>query len=537
MKLLKIAGIVIAVIIVLVLIIPLFVNANSFRPEIESRLSESLGRQVKIGKLGFSLLSGSVNADDLSIADDPKFSREPFVKAKSIGIGVEVMPLIFSKKLNVTSLVLKEPQIRLLQTPSGVWNFSSLGGADKDRTKPATASGTPEFSIAALKIKDGRLDMGRVGEKPQSLTNVNLEADNVSYKSSFPFNLSVNTGRDGAIKIDGKAGPINPTDTAQTPFQATVNASKVSLSDYVGSESGMTGVVDYEGKLTSDGDRLMSQGVATANNLVLAKGGVPSTQPVTFDYATDYSLKSQTGTLTKGLLKLGKSAANLSGTYNAASKTPAVNMRFSAPGLPINDLQALLPSLGIALPKGASLQGGTIESALNISGPLDRLVIDGPIKALDTRLAGFNMGSKMAAIAALAGVNTGADTHILHLNSGFRMAPDGIHLDNIDGAVEGIGTLVGSGTISPSNALDFRLTATPAQGSKVASLVPIKGMSAAIPFMIRGTASDPQFVPDAAGIARGALQGILQGNQNQNGTQGNNLVDSITGLFGGKKKK
>jgi len=533
-KALKISAIAVAGIVVLLLIVPLFVNADSFRPQVESRLSEALGRQVTIGKLGLSLFSGSVNADQLAIADDPKFSSEPFVKAKSIGIGVEVLPLIFSKKLNVTSLVLNEPQITLLQTPSGVWNFSSLGGAAKPKQASAEKSAQPTaFSVARLKINDGRLEVGRIGEKPQSLTNVNLDAQNVSYTTAFPFKLSASSGQDGKIKIDGKAGPINQNDAAQTPFQAAVNASKINVADYLGADSGLAGVLDYDGNLTSDGRSLVSQGVATANNLVLVKGGAPSSQPIAFDYATDLSLKSQTGTLTKGVLKLGKSVANLAGTYDAHGKMPALDMRFNAPGIPVNDIQALLPSLGVTLPKGASLQGGTLQSALNISGPLDGLVIDGPVKAIDTRLAGFNMGSKMAAIAALAGVKTGSDTHILHLNSSVRLTPQGIRLDNIDGAVEGIGTLVGSGTVSSSKQLDFHLTATPAQGSAVTNLIPIKGMSSGIPFMIRGTASEPQFVPDMSGVAQGAVQGILQRNSGSSG----NALEGLTSLFGGKKKK
>ncbi len=37
------------------------------------------------------------------------------------------MPLIFSKQLNVTQLVIDQPQIALLRNRDGIWNFSSLG--------------------------------------------------------------------------------------------------------------------------------------------------------------------------------------------------------------------------------------------------------------------------------------------------------------------------------------------------------------------------------------------------------------------------
>ena len=85
------------------------------------------GREVKVGNLSLSILSGSVSAEDLSIADDPAFSKDPFIRAKSLKVGVEVMPLIFSKTLHVTDITLDKPEIALLRDASGKWNFSSLG--------------------------------------------------------------------------------------------------------------------------------------------------------------------------------------------------------------------------------------------------------------------------------------------------------------------------------------------------------------------------------------------------------------------------
>ena len=100
MKILKIAGIVLAVLIVLAIAIPFFIDANSFRPRLESELTSALGRQVRVGNLKLSLFSGSVEAENISIADDPKFSQNPFIRAKGLRVGVEMMPLIFSKALH-----------------------------------------------------------------------------------------------------------------------------------------------------------------------------------------------------------------------------------------------------------------------------------------------------------------------------------------------------------------------------------------------------------------------------------------------------
>src|SRR5882672_8625849 len=138
---LKIIGILLALFLVIAIALPFIVNVNSYRPKLESTLTSALGREVHVGNLGLSILSGSVSAEDLSIADDPAFSKYPFVHAKSLKVGVELMPLIFSKQLKVSDLVLDQPEIHLVQTPGGKWNFSSLGGNTKSpKPEPASSS-------------------------------------------------------------------------------------------------------------------------------------------------------------------------------------------------------------------------------------------------------------------------------------------------------------------------------------------------------------------------------------------------------------
>src|SRR5258707_3764531 len=140
MKALKIIGIVVVILLLIVIALPFLINVNSFRPRLESALTEALGREVKVGNLSLSIFSGSVSAEDLSIADDPAFSKDPFIRAKSLNVGVEVMPLILSKALHVTDITLDKPEIALLRDASGKWNFSSLGGKSEAEKKPANTS-------------------------------------------------------------------------------------------------------------------------------------------------------------------------------------------------------------------------------------------------------------------------------------------------------------------------------------------------------------------------------------------------------------
>ncbi len=61
-RILKIGAIAIAILFVILVVLPLLINANSFRPKIESELTSALGRQVTVGNLSLSILSRSVVA-------------------------------------------------------------------------------------------------------------------------------------------------------------------------------------------------------------------------------------------------------------------------------------------------------------------------------------------------------------------------------------------------------------------------------------------------------------------------------------------
>jgi len=113
-KLIIIAA-VIGVLLVLLIAVPYLINVDNYRPTIEAALGSSLGRQVQIGHLHLSLLSRTISAEDLTISDDAAFSRSVFLRAKSLKVGAEVMPLLFSHTLHVNSLTVVEPQLNLLR--------------------------------------------------------------------------------------------------------------------------------------------------------------------------------------------------------------------------------------------------------------------------------------------------------------------------------------------------------------------------------------------------------------------------------------
>src|SRR6202790_1420042 len=148
----------IGIFVFVLLLVPFLIPVNQFRPRIEEKTSVALGRKVTLGNLRLSLFSRSLDAENLSIGDDPKFSTTPFLTAKSFKVGVELMPLIFSKTLNVTGITIESPQVMLIRNAAGQWNYSSLGGssAKAEPTPEAAKSPSSSSSPASLSIK--RLD-------------------------------------------------------------------------------------------------------------------------------------------------------------------------------------------------------------------------------------------------------------------------------------------------------------------------------------------------------------------------------------------
>src|SRR5271170_8447636 len=191
---LRIVAIVAVVLIVLVVIVPFLIPVDKFRPTIEEKASQALGRKVELGSLSLSLIGGSLSAESISIGDDPKFSTAPFLTAKSLKVGVEIFPLIFSKTLNVTGITIENPEVNLLRNPAGQWNYSTLGGtAAKSAQKPAgsSSSAPADFSVQKFALNNGRITVGSTtSQKRSTYDHVNMVASNFSMTSKFPVTVT-----------------------------------------------------------------------------------------------------------------------------------------------------------------------------------------------------------------------------------------------------------------------------------------------------------------------------------------------------------
>ncbi|HXN21476.1 MAG TPA: AsmA family protein [Candidatus Dormibacteraeota bacterium] len=534
---LRITLIVVGVLIVLILIVPFLIPVNQFRATIEEKASVALGRKVQLGNMSLSLISGSLSAENLSIGDDPKFSSSPFLTAKSLKVGVEIMPLIFSKTLNVTGVTIDTPQVTLLRNAAGPWNYSSLGGS---AAKSKRSSESPaDLSIKKLELKNGSIIVGSTSsQKRSTYDHVDVTASDVSITSKFPVTVTADLPSGGKFKFDGTVGPVDQADTALTPLSAKLNVTSLDLAStgFLDPSMGLGGLLDLDGTLESIGGEAETKGNAKLSKALFIAGGSPAGVPLSVDFNTKYNLRKNAGVLNPSTLKIGSAAARLNGTYESSGEATVVNIKLAGKDMPAKDLEAFLPALGIHLPKGASLEGGTLNTDLTLSGPTNKLVTTGTVGLLSAKLAGFDLGSKMSSIAALAGIKSGKDLNIEKLTSNLRMAPDGLKAENFLAVLPTIGNLTGAGTVNSKNVLDFKMLATlTKEASSMAGPAGAAANSAAgalggllgsftgggggaagcgggglkIPFQIQGTTSDPKFIPDVGGLAADMLKSKL----------------------------
>ncbi len=546
-KALIIVGGVIVLLIVIVIALPLFVDVNKYKPTLETDISTALGRQVEIGNIHLSLLSGGVSMDEVSIADDPAFSHEPFLQAKELTAGVAILPLIFSKKIEVSSFTVTDPQVSLLRSPSGKWNYSSLGsGAAKSQSESSNSAAN--ISVEKLDISNGTIVVGTAGGRGKTHTyqGVNLEASDLSYTTQFPFKLTANTPGGGTIKLEGKAGPINSTDASLTPIDATIDVAglDIAATGFVDPSSGLAGLVDFTGNVTSDGHQMNSQGTLKANKIKLVPAGAPSSVPVNIDYETNLDLTRQTGVLKKGDVHIGSALAALTGTYDMAGTVTTIQMKMAGKGMSAPDLEGVLPAVGVTLPSGASLKSGTLNVSLTLSGPVDRLTVVGPVNLSNGKMAGFSLGSKLGALGSFAGLgkSSGSDTEIQTFSANVHQDPTGTQANNVNLVIPSIGTITGTANVSSAGKLDCKMSAKMAGGigSMTSGLSSLTGggksqSGGGIPFKITGTTSDPIFLPDIGGMATGMATGMLKGGAGAATGAAGGASSALGGLFGKKK--
>ncbi|MBN2125815.1 MAG: AsmA family protein [Deltaproteobacteria bacterium] len=247
-------GLVVLVIAAL-LIIPMFVDIQKYKPEIEQQVQKATGRPFSIGgdlKLSLFPLAG-IAFSDLHMGSPEGFKEKDLIYVKSFDVKVKLLPLI-SRDIQVKRFVMAAPRIVLEKNRKGRGNWEGIGKPGEkapaqapegrrasSAAKPGEALPIKGLAVGEFAIRDGSvlwIDEAK-GER-REIRDLTLVLTDVSLDR--PLHLLFSAALDGQLlRVEGKVGPLGkepgkgeiPLDVSVKAFEKLALTIQGSLSDPV----------------------------------------------------------------------------------------------------------------------------------------------------------------------------------------------------------------------------------------------------------------------------------------------------------------
>jgi uncharacterized protein involved in outer membrane biogenesis len=196
------------------------VQHTRIRGRLNARLRSAFGRPVEVGRYSLDLLDGpALEASSISVAEDPRFGHEYFLRADSMTIRLRWLPLL-AGHLELGTLSVSRPSLNLVRISDGRWNIEGwlpLPPDLFDHSAPALARpagvGAAAPRIQRLEFDAGRINFKRGDEKlPFAFTDLTGFAERQS-SGRWKLNLDASPARAavalqqaGTLHLEGQLG-------------------------------------------------------------------------------------------------------------------------------------------------------------------------------------------------------------------------------------------------------------------------------------------------------------------------------------------
>jgi AsmA protein len=370
------------------LAIPALVDVNRYRPQIEARLEEQLGRDISLGPMSLTLIPLAFRVQNAVIAESPEFpTGQPFARTDALYVQPKLWPLL-RRDIQIDSLSLNRPSVELVRNKNGTWNFSTLATHKGD--------GQP-VSIDGVKIDDGQVavtDMKR--NTPRTVyDHIDLLLRDFAPNKSFSIEgrAQVSGAGEQTIVFNGKAGPLQHDGMAGTPFDGNLQMNEVSLQALQRALN--VGVLtDSDGVLTGKAQISNKDGVFASNGRLEAQNprvrGVNIGYPITVDYKVQGNLNDETVQIVKGNLNLGKTPIAVKGQVNAKPTPAVIDLNVAASNASLAEAARLAAAFGVAFNSDTKADG-VLDLSIHAQGPADKPAMNGQAAARNLLISGGDL--------------------------------------------------------------------------------------------------------------------------------------------------
>ncbi len=235
--------------------ISLLIQHTRFRDTLTRRLEAGFGRPVEVGSYNFSLWGGPVlEAQSVTVAEDPRFGHEYFLRAESITVRL-LWSSLLRGRIGLGTLSLTRPSLNLVRDSHGDWNISEWLPIPAGSSVSAAQTGIgPRLAIRApsfrrIEIQGGRINFKRVDEKlPYAFANVTgaVEAESLGRwrldLQAAPWRAATVLQQVGTLHLTGDVGG---TSSRLLPAALQLSWTDASLPDVLrlarGDDNGLRG--------------------------------------------------------------------------------------------------------------------------------------------------------------------------------------------------------------------------------------------------------------------------------------------------------
>jgi AsmA-like C-terminal region/AsmA family len=250
----------IAIFVIAAFIVPA-INVGRYRSAVARSLSAAIGREVTVRDVSMHLLpSPGLTLSGLVVADDPRFSAEPVLRADEVTAALRLSSL-WRGRLEISQLSLNYPSLNLVRLPDGEWNVESLFEHVREMPAAPTSKKRPEYRarFPYIESSGGRINLKLGLEKTVYALN---DADFALWLASEdewrtrlearPMRTDANLSDTGLVRVDGSAH--RAASLAETPLQLHLNWSRGQLGQITtllrGRDAGWRGSVQLNVNLT-----------------------------------------------------------------------------------------------------------------------------------------------------------------------------------------------------------------------------------------------------------------------------------------------
>jgi hypothetical protein len=225
-----------------------------------SQLEKAFGRPVDVESFDVRILpSPRLEANSVTVGEDPAFGYEYFLRAEHLSAGLRWMGLLRGH-FEIGTIAVNRPSLILVRNAEGRWNLerwlppAKLNPGQTSHVYGPTSPVAPVNRLQKIEIDDGRVNFKKEEDKlPFAFTNVSGSIEQVSpgrwylQLEAQPWRSGVSLQSAGTIKV---RGDLAGTSARLQPAEISLQWSEASLADifrlFRGQDFGVRGLFALE---------------------------------------------------------------------------------------------------------------------------------------------------------------------------------------------------------------------------------------------------------------------------------------------------